>query len=87
MLPNGINNWRINMKKRVDNIISLGKIIRQARKYQKLTQDDLSGLTGLGLRFISEVENGKETAQIGKVLLILSTLGIRLDAEAEWMDD
>ena len=75
------------MKKRVDNIISLGKIIRQARKYQKLTQDDLSGLTGLGLRFISEVENGKETAQIGKVLLILSTLGIRLDAEAEWMDD
>ena len=29
-----------------------------------------------GIRFISDLENGKETCQIGKVLLVLRTLGL-----------
>lgn len=47
----------------------LAMIIRQARKNQGLTQDDLAGLSGLGRRFISELENAKETAQIGIVFI------------------
>jgi len=69
----------------ISNTESLGEIIKNARKYQVLTQADLSGLTGVGIRFISDVENGKSTAQIGKVLQIVAALGIKLEATAEWM--
>jgi y4mF family transcriptional regulator len=41
-----------------------------------LTQPDLAMTAGVGLRFIVEVEKGKPTAQIGKVLRVLRTLGI-----------
>lgn len=41
-----------------------------------LTQPDLAMTAGVGLRFIVEVEKGKPTAQVGKVLRVLRTLGI-----------
>ena len=63
---------------------ALAKLIQQTRKEQGLTQEDVSGLTGVGRRFISEVENGKETAQIGKILLILGALGIGLYMINKW---
>jgi hypothetical protein len=34
--------------------------------------------SGTGLRFVIELEKGKETCQIGKVLTVLQTLGIRI---------
>jgi hypothetical protein len=42
------------------------------------TQKELALTSGTGLRFIIELEKGKETCQIGKVLTVLQTLGIRL---------
>ena len=62
----------------------LADVIRQTRKLQGLTQDDLAGLSGLGRRFISELENGKQTAQIGKVFVVLNALGIRLEVVRTW---
>ena len=62
----------------------LGKIVQAARKAQKLSQDDLAGLTGTGRRFISELESGKETAQLGKTLHVLKSLGISLSANHKW---
>lgn len=62
----------------------LGKIIRDARKEQGLTQEELAGLTGVGRRFVSDIEQGKETAQIGKVLIILAALGLALYALSKW---
>jgi HTH-type transcriptional regulator/antitoxin HipB len=62
----------------------LADIIRQSRKLQGLTQEDLAGLSGLGRRFISELENGKQTAQIGKVFVVLNILGIGLQAVRLW---
>jgi HTH-type transcriptional regulator/antitoxin HipB len=62
----------------------LAVIIRQSRKLQGLTQEDLAGLSGLGRRFISELENGKQTAQIGKVFVVLNILGIGLQAVRRW---
>ncbi len=56
----------------------LGQLVREKRKRQKLTQTDLAGVTGVGVRFIVDLEKGKETAQIGKVLHILRSLGINL---------
>ncbi|CAB5090225.1 helix-turn-helix domain-containing protein [Burkholderia cenocepacia] len=45
-------------------------------------RDELANATGLSPKFISQVEAGKPTAQIGKVMLLLSELGVRLYAES-----
>ena len=74
------------MDKDILDVQSLGKVVRETRKYQGLTQDDLAGMTGTGRRFISELEKGKATAQIGKVLLVLSVLGIALYALSKWKE-
>jgi len=56
----------------------VGKIVRQTRKVLGATQKDLALTSGTGLRFVIDLERGKETCQLGKVLTILHTLGIRL---------
>ena len=58
--------------------IEIGKAIRSARKAQGLRQDDLAGLAGVGTRCVIEVERGKETAQLGRVLHLLAVLGCDL---------
>jgi HTH-type transcriptional regulator / antitoxin HipB len=56
----------------------LGKIVRDTRKKLGVTQKDLALTSGTGLRFVIDLEKGKETCQIGKVLTILQTMGIKL---------
>lgn len=57
----------------------LGKLIRRTRKQLGVTQADLALTSGTGLRFIGDLENGKPTCQIGKVLRVMQTLGIQLE--------
>ncbi|MCX6874200.1 MAG: type II toxin-antitoxin system Y4mF family antitoxin [Verrucomicrobia bacterium] len=64
--------------KQITDTPSLGETIRSARKRLKVTQKDLALATGTGLRFIIDLEKGKPTCQIGKVLEIVRTLGLRL---------
>lgn len=54
----------------------LGKLVRAHRKQRKLTLETISGLGNLSTRFLSEFERGKETAELGKVLQALRTLGL-----------
>jgi HTH-type transcriptional regulator / antitoxin HipB len=56
----------------------LGRAIKKERKAMDLTQADLALTSGTGMRFISDLENGKPTCQIGKTLTVLKTLGLRL---------
>jgi hypothetical protein len=56
----------------------LGKVIRAARKWQQLNQDEVGRFSHT---FIGEVESGKPTAQVGKVLEALHELGIRFQLE------
>jgi y4mF family transcriptional regulator len=56
----------------------IGKLIRGARKTLGVTQKDLSLTSGTGLRFVIDLEKGKETCEVGKVLTILHTLGIKM---------
>ena len=56
----------------------IGKILAAAREYRKLTQTELGKAIGASQKWVSEVEQGKETAQLGKVLRALSHLGVRL---------
>lgn len=56
----------------------LGKVIRAERKRQQLTQTDLAEVCGVSLSFISNLENGKSTAELGKTLKVVQTLGLNL---------
>lgn len=56
--------------------LRIGQIVRAARKELRVTQKDLALSSGTGLRFITDLEKGKPTSQLGKVLTVLNTLGI-----------
>ncbi|MFC4278474.1 type II toxin-antitoxin system Y4mF family antitoxin [Achromobacter aloeverae] len=56
----------------------LGRLARQARKQQQLTQRDLAGLAGTGPRFMVELEQGKPTVQLQKALDVLALLGLEV---------
>lgn len=56
----------------------LGGLARAHRKQRRLTLETVSGLGNLSTRFLSEFERGKETAEIGKVLKALRTLGLEV---------
>lgn len=56
----------------------MGNAIRAKRKADGLTQFDAAALCGVGTRFLGELERGKETAQIGKILRIVHGLGLEL---------
>jgi y4mF family transcriptional regulator len=56
----------------------LGRLVKKERKAMGLTQAELALTSGTGMRFLSDLENGKPTCQIGKTLTVLKTLGIRL---------
>jgi y4mF family transcriptional regulator len=58
----------------------VGRIIVAARKHRGLTQAALAQAVGATQAWISAVEQGKDTAQIGKILRVLSYLGVRLQA-------
>jgi len=56
----------------------LGRLVRAHRKERGLTLETVSGLANLSVRFLSEFERGKETAETGKVLKALRTLGLEV---------
>jgi len=60
---------------------TLGKLLRKKRKSQQMTIDDVSMFTGLSSRFISEVERGKLTAEIGKILQLMQAVGVDFFAD------
>jgi len=63
---------------RIQTTEELGHLVRSYRKGKGLTLETVSGLGNLSTRFLSEFERGKETAEIGKVLKTLRTLGLEV---------
>lgn len=57
---------------------NLGRAIRHQRKSMGLSQLNAAGLCGVGERFLSELERGKPTVELGKVLQVLNRLGLHL---------
>ncbi|PIQ47577.1 MAG: transcriptional regulator [Cytophagales bacterium CG12_big_fil_rev_8_21_14_0_65_40_12] len=58
--------------------LSLSQFVKQKRKSLGLTQEDLSFKSGVGLRFIRELEQGKPTLQMHKVNQVLKLFGKEL---------
>lgn len=69
------------MSERLEDPKAFGTAIRQARKAQGLKQADLAGLCNTGLRFISDLENGKPSCQLGLALKVAKSVGLRLRLE------
>lgn len=60
----------------------LGAVIREQRKRLALKQLDLAGLGNTGNRFVVDVENGKPTVQLQKVLDLMDLLGLEVVVRA-----
>lgn len=54
----------------------LGNVIRKRRRELGYTQAFLASYAGVSASFLSELENGKETIQVGKMIDVLSLLGM-----------
>ena len=68
LLPNG----------KIETPQDIGALVRISRKKQGATQAEFASLCGVGVRFISELENGKPTVQVGKLLQVLKCLGLEM---------
>ncbi len=64
----------------VRNAGDLGRLVRIARENRKLSQQSFADVAGVGRRFLSELENGKPTLEIEKVLKVANAAGIDLIA-------
>jgi HTH-type transcriptional regulator/antitoxin HipB len=75
------------MRTKIINAQGFGKLIRQTRKKLKLTQAQLSAASGIGGRYIRELEKGKPSCQLEKALLVALMLGIKLEAKLPNIND
>jgi len=57
---------------------AFGLLIRSRRKAMKIRQDQLALTTGIGRRFLIDLEAGKASCQLGRSLLVAEALGFRL---------
>jgi HTH-type transcriptional regulator/antitoxin HipB len=55
---------------------AFGAAVRRAREDLGMTQADLAARAGVGRPWLSELETGKRTAELGRALLVLSALGL-----------
>ena len=65
---------------------NLSSFIRYQRKKQKLTQEELAAKAGVGIRFIRELEQGKETLQLDKVNQVMTLFGFNLSPVKQQLD-
>lgn len=66
---------------------TLGIAIKVRRKELGYTQADISEFTGFSISFISDLERGKKTAEIGKALMLIQLLGMDLKIEKRGSDE
>ena len=62
----------------------IGLLIKTTRKAQGVTHEQLAGVANTGIRFISDLENGKPTIQVNKLLNVLSALGLGMYIFSKW---
>jgi len=74
------------LKWEADMIITSAKefgiALRRRRKEQGFTQRYLSEFTGFSISFISDLENGKDTAELGKAIYLANILGLDIAVNA-----
>lgn len=66
------------------NTEQIGIIVRERRRELGLTQAYLAAISGTGIRFVIELEKGKPTLQLEKVLTVLKVLNLDLTLDVEY---
>ena len=62
------------------NSTEFGAAIRAQRRARGLSQESVALSAGVGLRFVHDLERGKETVELGRALRVAATVGLRLEA-------
>ena len=62
----------------------LGALVHETRKAQGISQEQLAGVANTGVRFVSDLENGKPTVQLDKTIKVLEALGLGLYTGYRW---
>lgn len=60
--------------------MELATFVKQQRSEAKLTQPELAEKAGVGLRFIRDIEQGKESLRLDKVNQVLKLFGYQIGA-------
>ncbi|MEM7179925.1 MAG: helix-turn-helix domain-containing protein [Spirochaetota bacterium] len=71
------------MQYQIETTSQIGFLVREKRKSMGLTQVNAAGLLGVGVRFLSELENGKKSISLEKVIQVMQGLGLQLLVETE----
>ena len=66
---------------KITNATDFGKAIQQQRKHMGYTQAHLAEVTGFSTSFISNLENGKTTAELGKSIFLANLLGLDVEVK------
>lgn len=61
---------------KVENVKAFGAELKKQRKKKGYTQAFVAGMTGFSVSFISDLERGKSTAELGKALYLVNMLGM-----------
>jgi HTH-type transcriptional regulator/antitoxin HipB len=67
---------------KIETPVDIGRLVRKRRKGAGLTLQEAAGMAGVGIRFLSELERGKPTLQLGLVLQVLQLFGLELHVHA-----
>ena len=73
-----------------ETALAFGLLIRRRRKALNMRQDQLALATGVGRRFLIDLEAGKPSCQLGRSLLVADALGLRVTdflSSSEWLQD
>jgi HTH-type transcriptional regulator / antitoxin HipB len=63
----------------VNSSAKLGLVIKETRQKLGLKQQDVAFVAHVGVRFMSDLENGKPTCQIEKIFQVAHSLGIKIN--------
>ena len=64
----------------ITSVKDIGLLVKEKRKKINMTQKEAASIAGVGVRFLSELENGKPTLEIDKVLNVARIFGIDIEA-------
>ena len=68
------------------DLMLFGRMVRRQRRKHGLRQEEVASLAGVGTRFVSELENGKPTLEIGRALKVAAIVGLTVRVEPKsWM--
>ncbi len=70
--------------KKLRTAADIGQLVRETRKAQGISQEQLAGVAGTGIRLVSDLENGKGTIQVDKMIKVVEALGLGIYALNRW---